>query len=508
MKIGGIGISSNRGEDAYIPGPAIRRPSRRPDFTAACWTLGVLLFGPLPAVAAEKPAAEKPAAEGTPATLCPIPTRTRPAPPEGAPNILLIAVDTLRADRLGLYGHDRPTSPHLDRLGEDAWVYERAVAAAPWTTPSFAAVMTGLSPGALGIEGEPLPLPREVETLAEGLSELGYETAGVVSHLYVGRQYGFHRGFDFWDQQNAGGHTYVSSAKVSSLASACLDSLSRDDRPFFLFAHFFDPHYDFILHGEHAFGEPYEGNLTVGKNNFEFLRSMARQGRMTDDDRRHLLDRYDSEVAFTDAHVGRLLDDLRRRGLYEDTAVIFVADHGEMLGKRNPRWIGHTQFLFEELIRVPLVIKLPRSAGPRAARTGRVEDVVSLVDLAPTLLQLAGSSSTDDRSLIPKPGGRVSGGPVFSQTRRWRSLDAVYQFPYKLVVDRKTLRRLLYDLSKDPAERRNLASTQPERAVAMYALLQARQAEEARSAARLAPRAEPTLSREQREALKSLGYIQ
>ena len=436
--------------------------------------------------------------------LCPVGDQAPPSETgKRSPNIVLIAVDTLRADRLGLYGHSRPTSKALDRLAGHAWVYDHAVSPAPWTTPSFAAILTGRSPGSLGLTERPIPLPREVETLAEGLKNRGYATAGIVSHLFVGRQYGFDRGFDFWDQRHAGGHTYVSSAAVADLGTACLGSLASTGKPFFLFAHFFDPHYDFIAHPEHAFGEPYEGPLKVGNDNFEQLRQLARRGMLSAADRRHLFDLYDSEIAYTDAHIGRLLRELERRGLYDDTVVVMVADHGEMLGERDGRAIGHTQYLYEELIRVPFLLKLPGAEPPH----GRVPDVVGLVDLTPTLLMLAGAPGpAPSRSLIPDGGGRVARRQVFSQTRRWRRLDAIYEGSWKLIVDQSSGRRLLFDLSRDPLERKSLRRREPARVVRMEKALEAHLARQRRDAAALADRAEPALTPEQLKALKALGY--
>ena len=446
-------------------------------------------------------------------TLCRLPDYD-PAktPPKHAPNVLLIAVDTLRADHLQLYGHGRATSKNLDALAADSWIFEKAISPAPWTTPSFAGILTGRHPGALGISDKPTPLPSEVSTLAESLQDMGYATAGLVSHYYVGEKFGFHRGFDAWDQRYAGGHNRVSSEGIQRMAKACFSNFARAKRPFFLFTHFFDPHYDYLEHRGFKFGEPYNGEITSRGNNFERLRAIAKAGRLTPDDRRHLTDRYDSEIAYTDSHIGLLLDELKKRGLYEDTLIVFLSDHGEMFGERNARWIGHTRYLFDELVRVPLMIKLPKAKTPSQARPrmrGRVSGTVSLVNVFPTVMDVVSPHIRwKERSLIPDSQGRVQDEPVFTQTRRWRHVDAVYDGPWKLTVDQSSGRQLLYNLEKDPGEKNNVARDHPEQASKMGKALGSWLKELQSFASRWAPTAEPVLTDEEIEALRSLGYIQ
>ncbi len=472
------------------------------------WLLSVFLVGiSLVSFGASAPSAFAGAKKNEPGkeNLCRLPEISTPTQ-KGLPNVVILAVDTLRADRLSLYGHDRETSPNLDRLGRDSLVFDRAIAPAPWTTPSFAGVFTGRHPGELGIGFDPLPLPEEIPTLAEELSSRGYATAGIVSHFFIGTKYKFNRGFGFWDQRYAGGHATVSSDGVSGLASDCLDVLVETDRPFFLFAHFFDPHYDYLEHQSFPFSEGYEGELHSGGDNFEELRSMAKTGQLTAQDREYLFDLYDSEVAFTDSRIGLLIDKLRDAGVYDDTLIIFVADHGEMFGERNDRWIGHTQFLFDELIRIPLVVKLPHAEG-QPPRIGRIEKTVSLVDLMPSTLKLIDPSYSASRSVFPDSKGNLSDLPVFSQTRRWRDLDAMYEGPWKLVYDRKTHRPLLYNLETDPGERRNVAQDHPKRLAKMREELDLWKKALGVGASKVSGQVAPTLTGEEMEKLRSLGYI-
>ena len=436
---------------------------------------------------------------------CPLSVDREPAI-EGLPNVLILAADTLRADRLGLYGHSRTTTKNLDLLAEDSLVFDRAISPAPWTTPSFAGIFTGRHPGELGIRGEPMPLPSEVPTWAEELSRRGYATAGIVSHIFVGTHYSFDRGFDFWDQRHSGGHATVSSEQVSNLAVECLDTLQQTGRPFFLFAHFFDPHYDYRAHSAFPFFEGYEGELHSGGDNFEELRNMAKAGHLGEEDQAYLFDLYDSEIAFTDSHIGRVLDALKEKGLYDETLIIFLADHGEMFGERNGRWIGHTQFLFDELVHVPLIVKLPKKEG-RPPRIARIEQTVSLVDLMPGVLRWLDPTYPTSRSLLPDSSGKIPEFPVFSQTRRWKELDAIYEGSWKLVFDRKTSRPLLYDLSKDPKEQNNVARDNPEKLAHLQEQLDLWDKGVRVEAAKLVGQVAPVLTDGEVEKLRSLGYI-
>lgn len=473
------------------------------------WLARRLCLGAVACLGLAAPAAGEgpqtpPAEKNKPFVLCQLPSYDgAPTPAEGAPNIVVIAVDTLRADRLGVYGHSRDTSPRLDELAAESLVFDHAIAAAPWTTPSFAAVFTGQHPAALGMGSEPGKIPTGAQTLTEALSDRGYATAGVVSHFFVGEKFGFHRGFDYWDQRYARGHQSISSDGVQRLGQACLNELSKTGRPFFLFAHFFDPHYDYLAHDAFPFHRGYTGDLQSRSDNFQSLRRIAREGKLSSADRDHLLNLYDSEIGFTDSRVGRLLDHLKALDLYDNTLIVFLSDHGEMFGERSERWIGHTQYLFDELVRVPLIIKSPKA--PFQSSRGRVLRTVSLVDLMPTVIATA-DSQDDPRSLLSRK--RWAPAPVFSQTRRWRELDAMYLQPWKLVLDRKRGRYLLYDLSRDPGETNNLARPESAQAERMMAQLDQWLQAMTWSAAKLHDRRLPTLSEEELRVMRSLGYIQ
>jgi arylsulfatase A-like enzyme len=430
------------------------------------------------------------------------PVECRGSAAAGRPvNVVLIAVDTLRADHLRFHRYPRDTSPNLDELARDSLVFQHAIAPAPWTTPSFAGVFTGFHPGALGIAREPLPMPVEIATLTEVLCEAGWQTAGVVSHILVGSRYGFDRGFEEWDETNAAGHAYVSSANVTDVAIRYVDRFQEDSRSFFLFAHYFDPHYDYTPHSQFLFSEGYTGPVRSKTDNIGELQELARSGSMEEGDLRYLRDSYDSEIAFTDHHVGRLLAYLKASGLYDDALVAFLADHGEMFAERSERWIGHTRYLYESLVHVPLLLKLPGREG-----VGPVAGSVSTVDLAATILDvLQQPSEIPGRSLLR--GSESAARPVFSQTRQGASKDAVVEGRWKLIRDRKAPRGELFDIVVDPGELRDLAPEYPQVVDRLERRLIEWLAELERQGRRFSKATHPVLTPEEQERLRSLGYV-
>ena len=191
--------------------------------------------------------------------------RPRPALDEPAaghrPDVLIVVIDTLRADHLGFLGYARETSPHLDALAADSILWRRALAHAPWTSPSVGALLTGLHPAALGYGDSRSPVRPDdrVLYLAEILRENGYQTEAIVSHTYVAAKLGFDQGFDRFDEGDAQGPGHVSSPSVTDKAIAALERPRR--RPFFLFAHYFDPHFNYLRHEPFDFDPGYDGEL-------------------------------------------------------------------------------------------------------------------------------------------------------------------------------------------------------------------------------------------------------
>ena len=313
----------------------------------------------------------------------------------GAPRVvLLVDVDTLRADALGCYGNRERgeegalPSPNVDQLASESVLFERAYSSAPWTIPSLTTQLTGEWPWdhrALRILE---PLAPELPTLAERFREAGWRTAGVSANFVVRSAYGFDQGFERWDETHATGHTGSSGHDTVDVLLEFADELAeRPGEGIFLFLLLFEPHYRYEDQPGVRFGpgwsdsEPYEGRLSGGEA-LDKLRKI-RHG-LDETDVRFLRGRYQGEVARTDEAVGALLLGLRERGMMEETLVVLTSDHGEEIMDRG--WIGHTRTLFDELVRVPLIVRLP--GGERGGV--RIDDAVSQVDLGATLLDLAG----------------------------------------------------------------------------------------------------------------------
>jgi arylsulfatase A-like enzyme len=273
-----------------------------------------------------------------------------------ARNLLIVSIDTLRADHLGLYGYERPTSPHLDAFAKDAVVFDSAQAHSSWTLPSFASMMTSLYSATHACLNFDSQLDGSFLTLAEVLRGAEFHTAAVASHVFLGRRHGLHQGFAEFDDELVlelnESHAAITSPTVTDKGIARLERRAAADERFFLWLHYFDPHELYKVH------EGISEQFGVERD----------------------IDRYDGEIAFTDREIGRLFDAVDRLGLGDDTIVVVVADHGEQfMDHGNQR---HGRDLHRETVRVPLLVRAP-GFEPR-----RVAPTVRMVDLMPTLLEL------------------------------------------------------------------------------------------------------------------------
>lgn len=264
------------------------------------------------------------------------------------PNIVLISIDTLRADHLDVYGYSRPTAPNLSRLAEEGVLFEHALSQAPWTLPAMASVLTGLYPSQHGASTSEARIAGRVETLAEALLARGYRTRAVVSHSFVDANHGFARGFERFDESQVLGHDAVTSEAVSRIA---LEKMLPDaGQPFFLWVHYFDPHFTYVHHPEVGFAGRSEGRFGSAIP----ARLLSRPGRVSDSELEHIRAVYDEEIRVTDWAVGALLDGIEALGLKENTVVLVTGDHGEYFLERGRFF--HGKDVYEELVHVPLII--------------------------------------------------------------------------------------------------------------------------------------------------------
>ncbi len=311
-------------------------------------------------------------------------------------DVVLVVVDTLRADHLGVYGYERATSPRLDAFARRAAVFDTAWSAAPWTLPSVMSIMTSRYPSAHRVENDGLRLADDVPTVAETLQRAGYATGGFVSHVYVSSLYGFGRGFEVFDDFGLSQPGYRLEAgmeppadRVTDAALAWLRGQGR--RPVFLLVHYFDPHWPYAPPEAYRalFPDAYHGPLDASYDAIsKFLDPLAP---IPEDYRRFLIDRYDGEVRFVDDQLGRLLDGLAASGRAPRSWVLVTADHGEEFKDHGS--MGHGRRLYEETIHVPLIIGRAAGQGSGGAGGSRVATPVSGIDLFPTIAALAGAAA-------------------------------------------------------------------------------------------------------------------
>jgi len=439
-------------------------------------------------------------------------TRSVSAPPASRTNVVLIVVDTLRADHLGCYGAERDTSPHLDALARRGVRFEHAYSVAPWTMPSVASVLTGLYPAGHGVSDPRQVLPAAAVTLAEHFAAQGYATGGVVSHKLIDSDHRYDQGFEVFDDSEARGHNHVSTPGVTARARELLAGWAGQERPFFLFVHYFDPHYSYRHHDGPDFAAERVGRLD-GSQSIKTLRQMA-EG-LGADEQSFLIDLYDEEIAFTDAGIGLLLADLETLGLDDETVVAVTADHGEEFLERG--WIGHVRTLYDELVHVPLIVRV---AGGSAGRT--VSEPVSLVSLAPTLLELAGLDAAPEQFQAPSLAPTVRAGidpapqalllavdfdPIQASSEVKRtSKQGLVADGWKIVKDSLAGTLELFDLSRDPRESHDRSAEEPERLRSMRNQLERMLADLGRDSL---PQdgAGLTLDAEGLEQLRALGYV-
>lgn len=376
------------------------------------------------------------------------------APPR---NAILISIDTLRADHLGCYGYALPTSPRIDVFAREGVVFEATQSTAPWTLPAHASLLTGLWPSRHGARTVRDGLAPGVATLATRLSVHGYDTAAFVNSFFLGPGFGLERGFARFDQIEEDHSPRGAAPGIVDTALAWLDQ--PRDRRFFLFLHFFDVHSDY--RSEPAIEALFVEQRGPEDGTTRQIRGLAALTSRPPEAVELLSRLYDAGIRQLDLELGRFLDALERSGRASDTLVVVTSDHGEEFGEHGSLLHGSTHY--EEMLRVPLLLR-----GPGLPAGLRIDTPVSLVDVAPTLLDVLGvgpDGAPDGRSLRPLWEGRGADGedpraliaeaaPALEGDR----LVAVRMGPYKLVVDESDGSRALYDLTSDAGEREDVAA--------------------------------------------------
>jgi arylsulfatase A-like enzyme len=414
-------------------------------------------------------------------------------------NVILILIDTLRADHLPCYGYERNTAPNICKLAEEGFLFQNMFANSPSTKTSVASLFTSmLASQHKSIHNENV-LSDAVTTIAEILAGHGYHTYAVNGNPVIKSIYNYNQGFESWtdafvDQKNSAGAT------AAMMNRAVFQSLGSYQAPFFLYLHYMDPHSPYWNRGKYSrfFNEDYDGAVT-GAPPYDVSYFESRP-----DELEQLIAFYDNDIRFVDHSIGELFDQLREAGLYQDSVIILLSDHGEMFLEHG--YIEHSNGVYTEVIDVPLIIRPPNHEKKL------VETPVQIIDILPTLLSM----------LRIEVDHRFTGRPIFSLTgsdgtrpivseqlrlrRRPKSPEvALIMGNYKLIKQLKTNAYSLFNMSEDPTEHENVIDSAPNGAVliekmdsllqmyaSMYDGIEAKKI---------------TLDEESTEQLKALGYI-
>ena len=410
------------------------------------------------------------------------------------PNVVLISLDTLSADHLGLYGYAQDTSPVLDRFADGAVVFGRAIAQSNSTLSSHRSLFQSKYPSVA---------LRDSTMLAEILAEAGYRTAGFTGGGNVAATFGFGRGFEVYEEHDGGLKESLPQVQrwLDEVAGA----------PFFLFLHTYEIHlpYDAPAPFDKMFYPEYDGKVT-GANSREILRRVRGldesektkpQDPLTAADRRKIVALYDGGIRSVDQQLAGLFADLEKRKLLDDSLVIVLSDHGEEFWDHGS--VIHSHTLFQELVRVPLLMRFP--AGAHGGT--RVLSTAMLLDVSPTILDIVGlpvSPSFTGRSMLPAiRGSDSSHRKVLSEGEMMRSW---INYPWKLIVSPRERSSKLFNLEDDPAERQNLHRARPERVKAMNEELGAAVSTKS-DLSRVKELEDGDIDEELKERLRALGYI-
>ncbi len=425
-----------------------------------------------------------------------------PEPPSaklasGKPNVVLISIDALRADRLSAYGYERETTPVLDQLAADGVLYLNALSPSNWTLPGHASMLTGTFPrrhGAHIFEAEVMSLAKDSfqavaeaygggpsvmplqpgnTTLAKALSDAGYTTAAVVANsAYLNHVFGLDQGFDFYDARprllwshkpvfdNAlrlFPYTYCSFVKPYRLAADVNSTVFRwiepnAQNPFFLFINYMEPHSPYCAPS--SYDTRFPGRETFLDTDLPITRAES----LSPEESKHFRSLYDGEISYVDYEIGVLFDRLKNLGVYDNSLIIVTADHGEYFGEHG-LWM-HGVGAYEEVYRVPLIVKYPRSAERK-----REDGWVQTIDIFPTVLEVLG---------LPVPNniqgqvlGRANHPLLVEQYWDWQLLkhsghQALYEYPWKLVLYSDGATEL-FNMADDPHEGNDLSSERPDK---------------------------------------------
>jgi arylsulfatase A-like enzyme len=451
-------------------------------------------------------------------------TTEKPRPSKRS-NVLLIGVETLRADHVGCLGYDRDTTPTLDRLAREGTVCTRNMSTSGWTLPSVMSVMTSLYPTVHRAQTYRDKLSGGITTLAEVMKAEGYTTVGVVGNPTIEGKYGFSDGFDLYDDftvsldldmdifrkhNEIGGDRHLTNNNelVTKVAVKWLEAGPAE--PFLLFVFYFDPHYDYIPPApfDTMFDPDYEGHMD-GRG---MKKEPRHSQRPPDRDLQHLLALYDGEIRYTDGHVGQLLQALAKSGVLKNTLIVLFGDHGDEFYEHGKT--THARTLYNEIVHVPLILRWPG----RLPAGRRIDAITSLVDIMPTILDfldLPYEGPMQGISLRPLIEGTAgeSRHTVWAELNMENHIQAILGDDHRLLRDMRNSTWELYHLPSDPGEQTNLYEQPSAKGVrlALRAEWERWARDNGALVDRLAQGGETEkiqLDEQQLQKLKALGYVQ
>lgn len=462
-------------------------------------------------------------------------------PPPGAPDVVLIVLDTVRAANVSAYGYERPTTPNFDALAEQGALFLDATSPSTWSLASHASLFTGLFPSSHGAHAESMILRAGIPTLAESLEGAGYETRCFTSNAFISPALGLTRGFRHTDEawrDGGAGRTFNFAFRLLDLlgfgtqdkgGAAVVESFARwadetpsDGRPNFVFINFIEAHFPY-----HQLPDAYLERFSESSRSelralsMELMAAQFGGPAPPEPERaaRLAADMYDGGILYTDALLGGIVESIRRRGTLDRTLLIVMADHGEMLGEHGS--YGHSSALYEPGIHVPLMLRYP----PLIPAGTRVETPVSTVGVFATVLDVLGlepSAPLQVSSLMSPLRGGPPGGPVLSERFARGQLSPaedpvqdptvrvrIYRRGALKLVETSKGSALLFDLAADPSEDVDLSNTRRNELSRLQRELDTWSAALALPAldATIEPGAEPELDPEARERLRALGYV-
>jgi arylsulfatase A-like enzyme len=419
-------------------------------------------------------------------------------------NIVLITIDTVRADHLSCYGYRRRTSPNLDKLAAESVLYSDAISTSSWTLPSHASLFTGKFTSSHGARYDPQgplyltdaisgpkawrnfrarSLGKDEVTLAQILKQAGYETGALVGGPWLKRIFHLNKGFNYYDDEQISTLNGRLARHITDRAAKWINEIK--EKYFFLFLNYFDPHHPYL---------PPKNFAGV------FLPEIITKRASKKTTIETTIARYDAEILYMDYHIGKFLEQLKAYGLYDNTMIVVVSDHGEMFGKHGK--VGHGDYLYQELIHVPLFVKYPFSeVSPKQTNVPiQINDIFAVI-----LNRLGIEIPQDTQASMPPQIEHPVLAEVFpleplSKDGHWR---AIFDEDYKFIWNSKKNHQL-FNLKNDPHENDNLVSLKPNRVKKMLTELN-------KYLGRLPKPGPPDnverLDEQTKEALKSLGYV-